>query len=346
MVDLRSLLESLELPQSAPAADKRRRGFAFERFLHSALAAEDLSPRLRIRPTGEEIDGSFELDSRVYLLEAKWHAKPLPASSIYAFKAKVDGKLVGTVGFFASMSGFSEDAVDALTAGKDINVLLLDRPDIEAATEHGMARVLRAKIRAAADEGLVYFPFTSSLAEVRPEATTEVSDVPNDQAELPSTEPEIVIICEGARDAAILTILARRILEANGLAANLRVIPAQGKHGIPRLLNALHGLRVGVTSYIAVAAGDGQPAETVHLIREGLEVPVEVIVVDPEIEVWFAPGEDQPRIAVQARAAEAREPLERYLQGLSNEADLDQLLAEALGFRSFYQAVLGAAKSP
>jgi hypothetical protein len=41
------------------------------------------------------------------LLEAKWHRDEfeLPASTIYEFKGKVDGKLVGTVGIFISMSG-------------------------------------------------------------------------------------------------------------------------------------------------------------------------------------------------------------------------------------------------
>lgn len=94
MMSLREQFNSLTLLPDASAPDKRRRGFAFEKFLEALLAGENLEPRIRLRPTGEEIDGSFVLDQRIYLLEAKWHAKPLPASAIYAFKGKVDGKLL------------------------------------------------------------------------------------------------------------------------------------------------------------------------------------------------------------------------------------------------------------
>lgn len=91
----------------------------------------------RIEPSykakGEQIDGSFYLDGTFILLEAKWHADPIPASTLYQFKGKVDGKLVGTLGVFISMSGYSEDAVDALTAGKSLNLILFNKEDIDAA---------------------------------------------------------------------------------------------------------------------------------------------------------------------------------------------------------------------
>ena len=117
-VDLQTRFQQLELPPNAFAADKQRRGYKFEQFLMQMLKAEKLEPRLRVRPSGEEIDGSFHFGDRTYLLEAKWHGAPVSASSIYAFKGKVDGKLSGTIGVFVSMSGYSKDAVDALTLGK------------------------------------------------------------------------------------------------------------------------------------------------------------------------------------------------------------------------------------
>ena len=102
--ELRDLIFSGD---SAPIISPQKRGRNFEKLLHKLLDAEGLRPKINLRPDGEEIDGSFEMDSRVYLLEAKWHKTPLPASSIYAFRGKIDGKLIGTVGVFISMSSFS-----------------------------------------------------------------------------------------------------------------------------------------------------------------------------------------------------------------------------------------------
>ncbi len=111
-----------QLSDSAPAPQKRQRGFDFERVLKRLLDADGLEPRASYKAKGEQIDGSFYLDGTFILLEAKWHAEPIPASTLYQFKGKVDGKLVGTLGVFISMSGYSEDAVDALTAGKSLNL--------------------------------------------------------------------------------------------------------------------------------------------------------------------------------------------------------------------------------
>ncbi|MEG1624544.1 restriction endonuclease [Pseudomonas sp.] len=95
---------------------KRKRGFDFERVLERLLDADGLEPRASYKAKGEQIDGALYLDGPLILLEAKWHADPIPASTRYQFKCKVDGKLVGTLGVFVSMSGYSEDAVDTLTA--------------------------------------------------------------------------------------------------------------------------------------------------------------------------------------------------------------------------------------
>ncbi|WP_440800685.1 hypothetical protein [Pseudomonas syringae] len=87
-----------------PKADKawfQKRGRDFELVLNKFLSDEDMEPRTNMRPTGEEIDGSFAMGDRFFLLEAKWHADPIPASSLYAFKGKVDGKLIGTIGAFS-----------------------------------------------------------------------------------------------------------------------------------------------------------------------------------------------------------------------------------------------------
>src|SRR4051794_28791321 len=94
--------------ESESAKRARIRGRRFERWLRDLLLEAQMTPRTSYRPKGEEIDGSFLFGTRVFLLEAKWTARPVPASAIYAFKGKVDGKLAGTIGVFLSMSDYSD----------------------------------------------------------------------------------------------------------------------------------------------------------------------------------------------------------------------------------------------
>lgn len=152
------LAQAQDLPDDAPPADKRARGFRFEKILLGMLNEADLQARARFRPKGEELDGSFVHHGHTLLLEAKWTAGPQPASALYAFKGKVDGKLVGTVGLFVSMGGFSDDAVDALMAGKEVNLVLADADDIGAVArgDVSITELLDQKLRHAAEVGNPY----------------------------------------------------------------------------------------------------------------------------------------------------------------------------------------------
>jgi hypothetical protein len=139
-------LDALRDLDAAPSTRTRpgqlspqRRGYCFEALLYDLCDTEDLEPRSSYKPDGEQIDGSFVVDGRAFLLEAKWYAKAdVAASGIYSFKGKVDGKLVGKIGLFLAMGrGFSADAVDALARGRDVNVLLADDDDLTAAVSEG-----------------------------------------------------------------------------------------------------------------------------------------------------------------------------------------------------------------
>jgi hypothetical protein len=114
----------LALPTASSRAAKQRRGREFERVLYDMLAEADMDPRSSYRPAGEEIDGSFLHPGRTMLFEAKWTSDPVPASTLYQFRGKLEGKLTGTLGVFISIGGYSADAVDALVAGKSLNLVL------------------------------------------------------------------------------------------------------------------------------------------------------------------------------------------------------------------------------
>jgi hypothetical protein len=157
--------------------------YAFERMTFKLLALEGLDPlpsyyalvrpqagdepaaRRRGRhPGGEQIDGSFELEGRYFLLEAKWR-EPMTASDMYAFRGRVDGKLVGTIGVIISASGFVEDAEYALLWGKEVNVILVNGDDFRLALEPGNSfrAMLRAKLREAARVGRVFYGYAEFL---------------------------------------------------------------------------------------------------------------------------------------------------------------------------------------
>lgn len=65
------LKDLLEAPEGADPAWFQRRGRSFVRVLKQMFELEDMAPRTSMRPSGEEIDGSFAMDDRFFFLEAK-----------------------------------------------------------------------------------------------------------------------------------------------------------------------------------------------------------------------------------------------------------------------------------
>lgn len=125
--DLKALKESyLGLPDLSAQA----RGFAFQRFLHDLFKAHDLITRSAFRLKGEEIDGSFELGSHTWLLEAKWYSVPTPQSDLLVFNGKVEGKSTWARGIFISYAGFTYDGLIAFRHGKRTSIIGMDGNDL------------------------------------------------------------------------------------------------------------------------------------------------------------------------------------------------------------------------
>ena len=102
------------------ALDPQPRGYAYEKFLKSLFDANGLGPRASFRLVGEQIDGSFELASETYLLEAKWTAPQVGAADLRAFNAKVEDNAAWSRGLFVSDSGFTEDGLLAFGRGNSV----------------------------------------------------------------------------------------------------------------------------------------------------------------------------------------------------------------------------------
>lgn len=298
------------LPTTATAAERRQRGRDFERVIHGMFAEAALEPRTSFRPLGEEIDGSFLHRGRVMLLEAKWTQDPLPASSIYQFRGKVEGKLVGTIGVFISMSGFSTDAVDALVAGKIINTILFNGDDMRAiAAGHvDIGTALDRKLRAAAEGGTPFWPL-SDPATGQPAAASTWE-------RRPVTARAVVV--EGRFDALLVHALAE---ELGPSVYQIEVLVAGGAMNIPALANVARAAG-NDASVVIIADGDGHPEAVQGSIEKSLDDFVSgaahqpaILVLDPTFEealgllTGFAEGRrrvlelDRPLLRGQLRRA-------------------------------------------
>ena len=134
------------------------KGFAFEKFLNDLFDIHGLTPRGSFRLTGEQIDGSFELNSDVYLLEAKWQAKQTSQDDLLVFRGKVESKSTWTRGLFVSDSGFTEDGLTAFSKGKATNIIGMTGQDLFfiLSGEISFQDAISLKARRAAETGEFY----------------------------------------------------------------------------------------------------------------------------------------------------------------------------------------------
>jgi hypothetical protein len=132
------------------------RGYAFEKFLFEMFNANGLAAKASFKLSGEQIDGSFELNAETYLLEAKWTAQQVGVADLRAFNAKVQDKATWARGLFISDSGFTDEGLESFGRGK--SVVCMDGLDLVEMFQRGIAfsEVLSKKIRRAAETGKTF----------------------------------------------------------------------------------------------------------------------------------------------------------------------------------------------
>ena len=278
----------------------QERGQQFEPWLTKLLASQE--PRTRYRAKGEEIDGSFLHHNRPYLLEAKWHRDPLPASAIYAFKGKVDGKLAGTLGVFISMSGYAKDAVDALRIGKALNIILFDVDDVDSAIEHGFAKVLDFKLRHAAEQGEVMVPYVERRLG----------------------GPSILFVVETSDDAMTLLRLAVALRRMDQRVSIPEIKISQGPIGLPTVASALSEATDGKVVVVAKAEPYAEHQAAIEQLT-GDANRIKMIIANPSIEAW----------AEAIKPEGAKSLAHKGLEPRIGDADLKALAQAHAGFRSF-----------
>lgn len=108
------------------------RGNAFNGFLASLLHSGGLETYSGERGLDrrDEIDVAFSFEQRHFILEAKWLADKANDDAIQKLRGRLDVRLPGTVGFFVSMKGYTQPALDK--AKFVPGVILLDHTHVEA----------------------------------------------------------------------------------------------------------------------------------------------------------------------------------------------------------------------
>lgn len=138
--------------------DRQAAGFELEKLLNELFTLSDLNPRSPFKVVGEQIDGSFALDFEIYLVEAKWWKEPVRADLLMVFREKIAGKSAFTRGMFLAINGFTDEALIAITRGKQPTFFLADGYDLTSVLEMhiDLKTVLRAKQRKLAEDGSVF----------------------------------------------------------------------------------------------------------------------------------------------------------------------------------------------
>ena len=140
------------------------RGYAFEGFLNDLFRVNGLAPRMPFRVVGEQIDGSFEWQSHVFLLEARWRQDAADAPDLFVLRGKVEGKSDWTRGLFISVNGFSSLASETFSKGRRANLIAMDGQDLILILEQrwSLEDAIRAKIRHAGETGEVHLPLAKA----------------------------------------------------------------------------------------------------------------------------------------------------------------------------------------
>jgi hypothetical protein len=151
-----------------PTLKPQDRGFAFERFLNDLFTVYNLDPRRSFRLTGEQIDGSFQLQQEIYLLEAKWQDERTGQADLLTFAGKVDGKAQWSRGLFVSYSGFSPDGLRAFARGRRTSIICMEGLDLaHILSGHlNLVEVIERKKRRAAETGSAFVPVRELFASV------------------------------------------------------------------------------------------------------------------------------------------------------------------------------------
>src|SRR5437764_9416941 len=155
-----------EFLRLAAENDRSKAGLALEKLLTRLFGLFELQPRQGFRITGEQIDGSIELDGDIYLVESKWEKTALHEADLLVFRGKIEGKSTFTRGVFIALNDVTQEARDSITRGKAPSFFVMNGNDLIMILSGAMTLTdfLRMRRRLLAEEGRMCVAF-SELAQ-------------------------------------------------------------------------------------------------------------------------------------------------------------------------------------
>lgn len=205
----------------------QQRGYEFEKLIEARLKNESLEPRASYKPKAEQIDGSFFWEGRTFLLEAKWVKDKVSASTIYAFRGKVEGKFHTTSGIFLAVNGYHNDVEEGLKAGKALNILLFDKSDIQLIFNDDVTflEVLKFKLRHAGDTGSLNVPY-----KIKNESETitksDLKYINFSKIDDDNINSDLLIFVEGQADRKSINILLESL--KSNISLSYRIVVLEG----------------------------------------------------------------------------------------------------------------------
>ena len=150
----------MSLSDKTTCITPQQAGYEFEKLIFQLFEASGLSPRKSYKIKGEQIDGSFELDNEIYLLETKWTSDEIGKNELVIFNSKVQSKSRLSRGLFISLSNYTLEALDTFSDGTTICIILMTVQELAILLQKKIPiqRIIRDKIRILAEEGKPYEP--------------------------------------------------------------------------------------------------------------------------------------------------------------------------------------------
>lgn len=141
--------------------DAQKRGYEFERFLNYYFSLEGLKPREPFKISGQQVDGSIQLNNQTYLIEAKWKKSKTGMNDVLLFQKKVEDRSGITRGIFISLSGYSSEAIKPKSIG-NAKIVLVEVEEIRYILEKkvSLKKLFEYKVRLLSEEGKQYVKYT------------------------------------------------------------------------------------------------------------------------------------------------------------------------------------------
>lgn len=187
---LQSLISEYGKMKSLDGYSAQTRGQAFNELIAEMFTCWGLEAESNIRHKGGkgETDIVATINSKNYVIEAKWEQKKTDTGHIAKLQKRIKQRIEGTTGIFISIAGYSPESITDLTDGERLNVICLDANHLEAMLSGFVPpeEMITKLIKKASHEGIAHSDL-EDLYRKHPSKTNEIEF---------TTQPELIPVIE------------------------------------------------------------------------------------------------------------------------------------------------------